>query len=391
MLHFRRHISANPVEESSTRSSHGVIRATAVVLAMAAYVLAGMGSARALAEAGKVGEARGGSQIKAKFLGAQKPGAAEASQRGDEQGGPGEEHAKPNQVATPTQLNVAFATAMVTTATPQTLDATFAISGYTGSFTPTAAMHYGHDYTIGTVSCTPTSSTSENCSFPITFSPTLPGTRRDAIVVSDGTTTLSTVLVYGVGTAPFAAFAPGITTRSPSQAYYIYNSTVDENDTIYFVTGGDNLVYSYTSAGVLTQLPITGLQGPDGIAVDGAGTLYITQNTYSHTLTTYTVDGVQGTITLQYPGGGSFNYEVAVAVDGAGDVYTLDIENNDVYEFVADGSYVVTLLDPAITGAGQLAVDDAGNVFVSGYTINEIPVRDAEPDQFKRRRGWIGN
>jgi hypothetical protein len=41
----------------------------------------------------------------------------------------------------------------------QQLTASFSVSGYSGSFTPTATLHYGHDFTIGAV----TSSSSPLC------------------------------------------------------------------------------------------------------------------------------------------------------------------------------------------------------------------------------------
>lgn len=90
------------------------------------------------------------------------------------------------QVVTSSQTSIAFSPAAVAVAasSAQTLQASFAVSGYTGSFTPTAAMHYGHDYTVGAATCTTVTSTTETCTFPITFIPTLPGTRKDAIIVS---------------------------------------------------------------------------------------------------------------------------------------------------------------------------------------------------------------
>src|SRR5580658_6437645 len=43
----------------------------------------------------------------------------------------------------------------VSAGSAQTLTATFSVSGYSGSFTPTAALHYGLSYTLGAVSCKP--------------------------------------------------------------------------------------------------------------------------------------------------------------------------------------------------------------------------------------------
>jgi hypothetical protein len=287
------------------------------------------------------------------------------------------------QVVTSSQTSIAFSPAAVGVAasSAQTLQASFAVSGYTGSFTPTAAMHYGHDYTVGPATCTTITSTTETCTFPITFIPTLPGTRKDAIVVSNGSTPLITVLVYGIGQAPLAALDPGVRTQFATVGY-IYQVAVDENGTAYFLEDNYSRVWSYTKAGVLTQLPITGLSSPHGIAVDGAGTLYIAQNNYGKQIVTYTAAGVQGAITVQPPApyvpcsnsnGGTLEYLYSVAVDGAGDLFTLEILCGEIFELKTDGTYVTTPISPAMIQPANIAVDDSGDVFISGYDINELP------------------
>src|SRR5271163_3716379 len=191
-------------------------------------------------------------------------------------------------------------------------------------------MHYGHDYTVGAAACAILTSTTETCTFDITFKPTLPGTRKDAIVVSDGATPLATVLVYGVGNAPLSALNPGVETQVTTPQYS-YGATVDENGTAYVFNAIANAVYSYTKAGVLSTLPITGISSPHGIAIDGAGTLYIAQNAYSHQIITYnTVEKTQGAITVDPPApyvpcgnsnDGTLEYLYSVAVDGAGNLF----------------------------------------------------------------------
>ncbi len=285
--------------------------------------------------------------------------------------------------ATPTAPVIAFnpATVGVAAGSAQTLTATFAVSGYTGSFTPTAALHYGHDYSAGAVNCTSTGASTENCSVSITFQPTLPGGRKDAIFLSDpaGPTRLATVLLGGVGQAPLALMQPGVVTNmNPNVNYDQYNVAIDENGTAYVVSENSSAVYSVTPAGVATKLPLTLSGGPWGIAIDGAGMLYIAQNTYSHTLITYdTVAGVAGSLCVAPPSLGlscsstvNNEYMIDVAVDHLGNIFTTEILSNNVFELKPDGSYVTTAISPGIT---QIAVDSADNIFVSGYTINEIP------------------
>ena len=203
------------------------------------------------------------------------------------------------QTVVPQQTGIGFAAAQIGTTAPQALVADFTVSGYTSSFTPTSKMHYGYDYTVGDASCTSTGAGTETCSFPITFTPMLPGMRKDAILVGNGTTTLATVLVYGVGQGPLAAIQPGVLTQVAAPVTDLYDSVVDENGTAYFNSLNTDTIFSYTRAGVLTQLPVTGLSEPDQIAIDGAGTLYFSQEAYGNKIVTYSASGVQSAITVQ--------------------------------------------------------------------------------------------
>ncbi|MGB0055040.1 MAG: NHL repeat-containing protein, partial [Terracidiphilus sp.] len=134
-----------------------------------------------------------------------------------------------------------FGTATVASAsTDVTMTVVFAVSGYSGTFTPTVVAHYGKDYSVGAVSCTTTSG-GENCSVPVTFQPTLPGGRKDALFVTDGSTRLASELMGGIGEAPLALVQPGVVTNiNPGATYYQYDSTVDENGTVYVVSSNSN-------------------------------------------------------------------------------------------------------------------------------------------------------
>lgn len=285
-------------------------------------------------------------------------------------------------VATPTSPVILFNPAAVgiSSGSAQKLTATFEVSGYSGSFTPTATAHYGHDYTLGSVSCT--GSGPETCNVTITFIPTLPGARKDALLLMDGSTVLATVLLGGIGQSGIALIQPGVVT-SPlvNQTFYIYQSVVDENGTVYFTVDNGNAVYSYTKAGVLTELPIT-VTNPHAIDIDGAGTLYIAENTYSKDIITYsTISGLQGSIEVYPPppyafcsnsNGGNLEYLYSVAVDLSGNLFTLEILCNEIFELTPEGSYVTTAIDPAITQPSEISVDPNDNVFIGGYAINEL-------------------
>ncbi|MGA2747047.1 MAG: hypothetical protein ABSE44_20290, partial [Candidatus Sulfotelmatobacter sp.] len=65
-------------------------------------------------------------------------------------------------IPTPTVLSFHAAAVGISLSSAQKLTVSFAVSGYSGSFKPTATMHYGHDYVLGTPSCTGSGS-SETC------------------------------------------------------------------------------------------------------------------------------------------------------------------------------------------------------------------------------------
>jgi hypothetical protein len=292
--------------------------------------------------------------------------------------------------ATPTPSVITFNPAAVgiSVASAQSVKASFSVSGYAGSFIPTATLHYGHDYTLGTVTCS--GSGPETCTVSVTFQPTLPGARKDALFLMDGTTILTTVLLGGTGQAPLALVQPGVVTSPITSApYYIYQSTVDENGTVYFVADEGNAVYSLAKGSTIpSTVPVTGLSSPHAIAIDGAGVLYIAQNTYSHDIITYnTVTGAQGSITVNPPApyvpcsntnDGTLEYLYSVAIDDAGNLFTLEILCNQIFELAADGTYTTTPISPAMTQPSEIGIDDADDVFIGGYDINELTAGGAQ-------------
>jgi hypothetical protein len=286
-------------------------------------------------------------------------------------------------VPTPTVLSFHAAAVGIALSSAQKLTVSFAVSGYSGSFTPTATMHYGRDYVLSAPHCT-VSGSSETCKVSVSFTPTLPGARKDALLLMDGTTILSTVLVGGTGQGPLSLIQPGVVTSPVTDAGasdYIYQSVVDENGTVYFLSDNSDAVFSYTKAGVLTQLPIAGLTSPHAIAIDGAGTLYIAQNNYGTDIVTYTASGVSGTITVYPPppyvpcsnsNGGTLEYLYSVAVDPVGNLFTLEILCGQIFELEPNGTYITTAIDPAMIQPSEIALDPSDNLFIGGYAINKL-------------------
>ena len=126
---------------------------------------------------------------------------------------------------------------------------------------------------------------------------------------------------------------------------------------------------TYVAVTNAITLVSSGLSWPSGVAVDGAGNVYIA-DTYnneikewlaaSNTVTTLVSSG------LYRPNG--------VAVDGAGNVYIADTYNNAIKEWIAASNTVITLVSSGLAGPTGVAVDGWGNVYIADtydYAIKE--------------------
>ncbi|MFZ0902462.1 MAG: protein kinase [Mycobacterium sp.] len=108
-----------------------------------------------------------------------------------------------------------------------------------------------------------------------------------------------------------------------------------------------------------TVLPFTGLKNPDGLAVDTAGNLYVTDNGNNRVLKL--AAGSATPIALPFTG---LNDPRGVAVDGAGNLYVSDTQNNRVLELAAGSSTPIALPFTGLTYPEGVAVDAAGAVYV---------------------------
>ena len=124
---------------------------------------------------------------------------------------------------------------------------------------------------------------------------------------------------------------------------------------------------TYVAARPLVTLASSGLMNPRGVAIDGAGNVYIADNASntidewkaaSDTLTTVVSSGLSG------PNG--------LAMDNAGNLYFADSGHNAIKELMAAGGSVTTLVSSGLNTPLGLAVDSLGNVYIANAGAGAI-------------------
>ncbi|MDQ2950247.1 MAG: SMP-30/gluconolactonase/LRE family protein, partial [Acidobacteriota bacterium] len=231
---------------------------------------------------------------------------------------------------------------------PKTVTLSYPFPGLSAN--PNFSLAYGLDF-----AATPSCPAPTLCTLSVSFVPKYPGLRQDAIIVKDASgNLLATTLLHGIGLAPEISVHPGIIT---------------------------------------TFAPTVSLAAPQGLAMDSFGNLYIADS-INEVVKEITPNGtaitVAGSNTAGYAGDGGpatsakLNTPTGVALDGAGNLYIADKENNVIREVSAitrtirtiagnhgntHGSSSVGDGGPAISatlyGPNDVAVDSTGNIYIA--------------------------
>jgi hypothetical protein len=210
---------------------------------------------------------------------------------------------------------------------------------------PNFSFVYGRDFKMSGPSCTIAASVS--CSLSLTFQPGYPGIRQDALIIKDQAgNTLGSTLLHGIGQGPEAVIYPGIITTSAGMGNWSYS--------------GDTQVATAAT-----------FRNPQGVAVDAVGNLYIAdsvnQVVREVSIATGTITTVAGIpLMAGYAGDGrpateaTLNNPVAVAIDGAGNVYIADQGNNVIRKITAASGIISTVAGGAHAGSGIDGLGDGG-------------------------------
>ena len=233
-----------------------------------------------------------------------------------------------------------FQQAQVNSGPPVTKTLTFSFTGLTAA--PNLKLAYGVDFAAGSPSCT----TPANCTLSVSFAPKSPGLREDAVLATDAASgaLLSTVYLHGIGLGPQVSFHPGVITT--------FAGGTSSSTTFFF---------------------------PQGVTVDPLGNVYVADSA-NEVVRKISADGtnvtsVAGNGTWGYSGDGGkavdaqLQTPVAVALDGAGNVYIADKDNNCIREVDAVTQHITTLAGKStganLSGPNDVAVDGSGNVYIA--------------------------
>ena len=225
----------------------------------------------------------------------------------------------------------------------------------------------------GTDNCANLSSGS--CQVTVAFAPKYPGPRNGAVVLLDaGNNTLGTASITGIGQGSLAVMIPGA---------------------ISIVAGQVGEWTMVNDGGPATQAD---LYLPSGVAVDGAGNLYIADSHHNRVREVF-ASGANAGLIATVAGDGSAGYDATatiatstslnqpggVAIDGAGNLYIADTNNNVIRKVNLTTGAISTVAGdgaPGYTGDGGaataatlnspegIAVDSAGDLFIAD-TNNE--------------------
>ena len=212
-------------------------------------------------------------------------------------------------------------------------------------------------------------SASASCTVNVSFAPLYPGMRMGAVVLADGSgNTLAMDYVGGVGNGALLDYPAG-------QLHPISGSFTGPTGVA--VDGAGNLYVSdYTSKVIWKVAASNGAvsafyntssseNGPLDVAVDGAGNVYYPDGPYGHV---YKIPPSGGTATNIVTGA---SYPFAVALDAVGNLYVADYSGGVIRKVPSNGGAATSV----VTGLGSatgVAIDAAGNIYIAENGVSPI-------------------
>ena len=164
---------------------------------------------------------------------------------------------------------------------------------------------------------------------------------------------------------------------APGQFLYPVGIATDVFGNVYVADSGNNRVEKFTAGGALL-MAWGGLNNPYGIAVNGAGTVYVSDRNDSQ-IHLFSSSG-SPLSAWGVPGDGQVVFLNGLDFDALGSVYVIDSGLNNRVQLFSSGGSLLTSWGTSGAGAGQfqgpadIAVEGGGNVYVTDYNNNRIEV-----------------
>jgi hypothetical protein len=256
------------------------------------------------------------------------------------------------------------ATAVGTAAAQQAVVVTAQAAGTVDHETIVTLGQTGLDFALPLIpasSCTGITLTvggsTPSCSQSVTFTPTTPGVRIGAVELFDaGGDLLGEALISGSGVGGLAVLVPG--------------------NTLPFAGNGNHLDPVQDGIPALTAE----LDSPTSVAIDGAGNVYIADSEHNRIRMVSAATGLISTFagngTASYTGdnaaatAATLNSPSGVALDGAGNLYIADTGNNAIRRVDAVTGIITTV---AGDGSGLPGFGGDGTVATSGTVLLDAP------------------
>ncbi len=231
------------------------------------------------------------------------------------------------------------------------------------------------DFTLAGNTCTGNVTTGSLCTVKVTLAPKFPGLRSGVVEITDESgNVLATRLLHGVGLAPQIALDNGLLATlatTPLPLSFSTGVVIDAAGNVFFSAPIPEAVLELPAGGGPLRTVGAGFSGPQGIALDGAGNLYVTDASQ----VVEVPPGCESTscqITLD----GGFYRPGGIVVDFAGNVYVVDTWYLRVVEMPA-GCRTPSCTIPIGKGLNSpdaIAVDGAGNVFITDLSNRVVRV-----------------
>jgi len=181
----------------------------------------------------------------------------------------------------------------------------------------------GSNFTLGTPTCTVETDTTDDCTLPVTFTPTGPGYLTATLTITSTSGGINTYLLTGTGTSQALAIDPGTASLNPSTINNAQGAVLDGAGNLYIADTANNRVLKYTAATTTTAI------------FAGAGTVCSGK-------TDSFGDGCLATAA-------TLNAPKAVAIDTLGNVYIADTGNNLIRKVTAASGIITTYAGGATT------------------------------------------